>query len=44
MDYEAYFQGELDAVRGEGRYRIFTEIERKCGNFPHAPRYVDDRT
>ncbi|OYZ43936.1 MAG: 5-aminolevulinic acid synthase, partial [Novosphingobium sp. 16-62-11] len=44
MDYEAYFQGELDAVRNEGRYRIFTEIERRCGKFPHATRYVDDRT
>ncbi|MEO1045548.1 MAG: 5-aminolevulinate synthase [Pseudomonadota bacterium] len=44
MDYESYFGGELQAVRDEGRYRIFTEIERKAGAFPHATRYVDDGT
>jgi len=42
MDYEAYFKGELDQVRDEGRYRIFTEIERRCGKFPHAKRFLDD--
>lgn len=44
MDYEAYFRGELDQVRDEGRYRIFTEIERHCGQFPQATRYVEDGT
>ncbi|MGP1353177.1 MAG: 5-aminolevulinate synthase, partial [Parasphingopyxis sp.] len=44
MDYEKYFAEELDSVREEGRYRIFTEIERHAGAFPHATRYVDDRT
>lgn len=44
MDFEAYFKGELDAVRDEGRYRVFTEIERHCGAFPHATRYVGDKT
>ncbi|MDF8334431.1 5-aminolevulinate synthase [Novosphingobium cyanobacteriorum] len=44
MDFETYFKGELDSVREEGRYRIFTEIERRCGNFPHATRYIEDRT
>ncbi len=44
MDFQAYFKGELDAVREEGRYRVFTEIERHRGSFPHATRYVDDAT
>ncbi len=44
MDYEAFFKQELDGVREEGRYRIFTEIERHAGAFPHATRYVDEAT
>ncbi|WOE74545.1 5-aminolevulinate synthase [Alterisphingorhabdus coralli] len=44
MDYESYFGDELQAVRDEGRYRIFAEIERKAGSFPHATRYVEDGT
>jgi 5-aminolevulinate synthase len=44
MNYEAYFGEQLAAVREEGRYRVFTEIERKAGAFPHATRYVDGGT
>ena len=44
MDYEAYFGAQLQAVRDEGRYRIFTEIERTAGSFPRATRYVDGNT
>jgi 5-aminolevulinate synthase len=42
MDYEAYFGGELAKVREEGRYRVFAEIERTAGSFPHAKRYTAD--
>jgi 5-aminolevulinate synthase len=44
MNYEAYFGEQLNAVREEGRYRVFTEIERTAGAFPHATRYVDGQT
>jgi 5-aminolevulinate synthase len=44
MDYEAYFAGELTGLRIEGRYRVFTELERHAGKFPNATRYVDDGT
>ncbi|MGF1549882.1 MAG: 5-aminolevulinate synthase [Sphingomonadaceae bacterium] len=44
MDYEGFFRAQLDGVRGEGRYRIFAEIERKRGAFPRATRYVGEET
>ena len=44
MDYEGYFKSELDSVREEGRYRVFTDIKRHKGSFPHATRFIDDET
>jgi 5-aminolevulinate synthase len=34
--YEGYFKQRLDALRAEGRYRIFADLERRCGRFPRA--------
>jgi hypothetical protein len=36
MDYEGFFKERLGALRAKGRYRIFADIERCCGRFPHA--------
>ena len=44
MDFEAFFAGELDTVRADGRYRVFTDIKRHRGKFPHATRFVEEDT
>ena len=44
MDYEGFFQSEIDTIRDEGRYRIFAELERHRGRFPHATRNTDEGT
>ena len=41
MNYDALFQDQLDALRGEGAYRIFADLERQRGAFPKAKRHVD---
>jgi 5-aminolevulinate synthase len=36
MNYESFIRQRLDALRAEGRYRTFADLERRCGNFPRA--------
>ncbi|QYE34743.1 MULTISPECIES: 5-aminolevulinate synthase [Sphingosinicellaceae] len=41
MNYDALFQDQLDALRGEGAYRVFADLERRNGQFPRATRHLD---
>jgi 5-aminolevulinate synthase len=36
VDYEGYFKQRLDVLNAEGRYRVFADLERRCGRFPRA--------
>ena len=42
MDYEGFFADKVNALKDEGRYRIFAELARHAGEFPHATSYAAD--
>ncbi len=41
MDFDQIFRTQLDALKAEGNYRIFAELERKRGEFPKANSHKD---
>ena len=38
MNYQSFFEEQLQALRDEGNYRVFADLERHRGEFPHATR------
>jgi 5-aminolevulinate synthase len=36
MDFDNFFRARVDALHSEGRYRVFADLERRCGRFPRA--------
>jgi 5-aminolevulinate synthase len=36
MDYPGYFRAAIERLQSERRYRVFADLERIAGRFPHA--------
>ena len=41
MDYQQCFRAVVDGVRQDGRYRVFADLKREAGRFPHATNFRD---
>ena len=44
MNFDALFNEQLDQLRSEGNYRIFADLERRCGAFPKAQNHHEGST
>ncbi|MBT4587818.1 MAG: 5-aminolevulinate synthase [Rhodospirillaceae bacterium] len=44
MNYDQFFADKVAALKAEGNYRVFADLERDAGNFPAAKNYQDDGT
>ena len=42
MNYDAFFKKSLETLRASGDYRVFANLERHNGNFPHATSLGQD--
>ena len=41
MDFDSIFRAQIDALKADGNYRTFAELERKRGDFPRAVNHKD---
>jgi 5-aminolevulinate synthase len=41
VDYAKHFKASLDAIRREGRYRVFADVKRRRGSFPDAEHVTE---
>ena len=41
-NYDQFFADKVAALKTEGRYRVFADLERDAGNFPTAKSYHQD--
>jgi 5-aminolevulinate synthase len=44
FSYDGYFRAALEGLRDEGNYRVFADLERHRGDFPHATQREGDAT
>jgi len=42
MDYQRFFGERIAALKQEGRYRVFADLEREAGRFPRALCHRED--
>ena len=42
MNFDAMFGAQLATLRQEGNYRVFAELERRCGHFPKARSHDEE--
>ena len=42
MDYQRFFQDALETLKAERRYRVFADLERVAGRFPHGFRHTPE--
>lgn len=39
MDFDTFFRSRLTSLKEDGNYRVFADLERRCGAFPKAGRH-----
>jgi len=44
VNYNEFFSDKINDLKDEGRYRVFADLERHSGSFPHATNYRDGQT